>query len=369
MIAKKILRRRTIWRWGLPAAVIAVVAILGSGVLSAGASPNLPTLTAAQLLAAVEQSHVEGFSGQVVEDASLGLPELPSLGNESSSTSLISLLSGSHTARVWYAGPEKQRFALLGTLGETDIFHNGTDLWQWDSDSLTAVHTTLPAAAATTVPTPIHSSTLTPQQLAQRALDAIDPSTVVTPGPTRQIAGRASYVLVLSPRDASSRIGSVRIGIDAQYKMPLSVQVFPRGDTVNAAIDVAFSSIDFAVPADSQFAFTPPKSAHVKQQAWSDVTDGSDGSHGPAPLAGQVESAANSSMRVLGSGWTSVVRLPGSADSQAQVLAGALTPVSGSWGTGRLFSSKLVSALIVDGGPIFVGAVDPAVLYTAAAQK
>ena len=44
------------------------------------------------------------------------------------------MLSGSHTARVWYAGPTKQRFALLGTLGETDVFHDGTDLWQWDSD-------------------------------------------------------------------------------------------------------------------------------------------------------------------------------------------------------------------------------------------
>ena len=137
MNAKKILRRRTVWRWGVPVAAVAVVAVLGSGVLSAGASPNLPDLTAAQLLAAVEQAHVDGFSGQVVENASLGpAASCPSLGGDSSSdTSLLSLLSGSHTARVWYAGPTKQRFALLGTLGETDVFHDGTDLWQWDSDT------------------------------------------------------------------------------------------------------------------------------------------------------------------------------------------------------------------------------------------
>ena len=50
-------------------------------------------------------------------------------------------------------------------------------------------------------------------------------------------------------------------------------------------------------------------------------------------------------------------------------LAGALTPVSGSWGSGQLFISKLVTALFVDNGPVFVGAVDPSVLYAAAGQQ
>jgi outer membrane lipoprotein-sorting protein len=370
MNAKKVLPRRKVWRWGLPIAAIAVVAVLGSGVLSAGASPNLPNLTAAQLLADVEQAHIAGFSGQLVENASLGLPELPSLGGDSANTSLTSLLSGSHTARVWYAGPDKQRFALLGTLGETDIFHDGTNLWQWDSDDLTAVHTTLPASSAANVPTPVRSSTLTPQQLAEQAMAAIDPSTLVTTDENRRIAGRAAYDLVLTPRDATSRIGSVRIGIDAQYKLPLSVQVFPRDDKTNAAIDVSFSSIDFSVPANSEFSFTPPKSAKVTEQTWSDITDGKpSGQSGGSTVAGKVESAANSSMRVLGTGWTSVIRLPGSASGEVAPFAGALTPVSGSWGTGHLFTSKLISALIVDDGRVFVGAVDPSVLYTAAAAK
>lgn len=370
MNARKVLPRR-VWRWGVPLTAVAAVAVLGSGVLSAGASPNLPDLSAAQLLAAVEQSHVAGFSGQIVENASLGLPQLPDLsGSDSSSTSLLSLLSGSHTARVWYAGPEKQRFALLGTLGETDVFHNGTDLWQWDSDTLSAVHTILPTASASQVPTPLQSSTMTPDQLAQRAIAAIDPSTIVTTDEARRIAGRAAYDLVLSPRDASSRIGEVRIGIDAQYKLPLSVQVYSRSDKTNAAIDVSFSSVSFAVPSDSEFTFAPPSSAKVTQQKWSDISAGtSSGAPLGGGVAGKVESAANSSMRVLGSGWTSVIQLPGTAGSQTQQLVGALTLVSGTWGSGRLFSSTLVSALLVDDGRIFIGAVDPDVLYTAAAAK
>ncbi len=373
--AMDVLPRRRVWRWAIPLTAVAAVAVLGSGVLTAGATPNLPDLTAGQLLAAVEQSDIAGFSGQVVENASLGLPQLPDLGGgDSSSTSLISLLSGSHTARVWYAGPQKQRFALLGTLGETDVFHNGTDLWQWDSDTLSAVHTTLPADAADQIPTPLQSATMTPDQLAQRAIALIDPSTIVTTDQARHIAGRSAYDLVLSPRDPSSRIGSVRIGVDAKYKLPLSVQVYSRADKTNAAIDVSFSSVDFAVPADSQFAFAPPKSAKVSQQSWTDITDGTAGAGasdngGNTGVAGRVASAANSTMRVLGTGWTSVVRLPGSASDQAAQLVGALTPVSGSWGSGRLFASTLVSALLVDDGRIFVGAVDPNVLYAAAAQK
>jgi outer membrane lipoprotein-sorting protein len=368
--ARKILRRRTVWRWAVPAAAIAVVAVLGSGVLSANASPSLPNLSAAQLLAAVEQAHVDGFSGQLVADADLGLPELPSLGGSSSNdSSLYSMLSGSHTARVWYAGPTKQRFALLGTLGETDVFHDGTDLWQWDSDDLTAVHTTLPTASADQVPTPVQSSTLTPDQLAQRAIAAIDPSTVVTVDDTRRIAGRPAYDLVLSPRDATSRISSIHIGLDSQYKVPLSVQVYPRGDTGHAAIDVSFTSINFSVPANSEFAFHPPSSAKVTQQSWADISDGEAAGHsgdagGPA---GKIGAAASSSTRVLGAGWTSVIRLP--ASDAPGGLAGALTPVTGSWGTGGLFSSKLVSALFVDNGPVFIGAVDPSVLYAAAGQK
>jgi outer membrane lipoprotein-sorting protein len=383
-------RRRTL-RWVVPVAVVAGIALIGSGVFAAGASPELPPLTAAQLLASVEQSHVAGFSGQVVENASLGLPQLPSLGNGPSSTSLIELLSGSHTSRVWYAGPTKQRFALLGTLGETDVFHDGTQLWQWDSDTQTAIHTTLPAADAKSVPVP--ATTLTPQQLAQRALAAVDPSTIVTTDQPRRVAGRDAYELVLSPRDTTSRIGSVRIAIDAAYKLPLSVQVFARGAS-SPSIDISFTSIDFAVPSNSEFSFTPPKSATVRQEGIAGMLDGQgsiDARHlrrgersapgtstatpaTPAtPVApGAVGADGAGEPHVLGHGWTSVVELSGSVpggsnDPQTQALVSALTPVSGSWGSGKLFSSKLVTALFTNDGRIFVGAVDPAVLYADAA--
>ena len=53
-------------------------------------------------------------------------------------------------------------------------------------------------------------------------------------------------------------------------------------------------------------------------------------------------------------------------DSQAVIrgLIGAAKPVSGSWGTGTLLQTSLVSMLMT-GGEVYIGAVQPSVLYAA----
>ena len=48
-------------------------------------------------------------------------------------------------------------------------------------------------------------------------------------------------------------------------------------------------------------------------------------------------------------------------------LLASATPVHGAWGTGRLLRTSLVSVLMTDQGSTFVGAVEPSVLYAAAA--
>ena len=88
-----------------------------------------------------------GVSGTVVESADLGLPSLPQLGPADADSGLLGLVTGTHTLRVWYGGPTKQRVALLNSLGESDIIRNGADLWTWDSSDNSATHRTLPADA------------------------------------------------------------------------------------------------------------------------------------------------------------------------------------------------------------------------------
>jgi hypothetical protein len=50
-----------------------------------------------------------------------------------------------------------------------------------------------------------------------------------------------------------------------------------------------------------------------------------------------------------------------------RTLLASATPVHGTWGSGRLLRTGLVSVLITDQGPTFIGAVQPSVLYAAAA--
>ena len=63
----------------------------------------------------------------------------------------------------------------------------------------------------------------TPQQAADAALAAIDPTTNVTSDDTTTVAGRAAYELVLTPKDDRSLVGEVRIAIDGEQHIPLRV--------------------------------------------------------------------------------------------------------------------------------------------------
>lgn len=346
-------------RWLAPLAVVAGIGAVGAGVLTGRATPApLPPTSAAALLADVQKSQVSGFSGTVVAQMNLGLPDIPALSTSQTDVSLGGLLTGTHTARVWYGGPDQQRVALLGPTSETDVFHSGRDVWQWDSDTHTAVHSVLPSDTTTppggwmTPASPTGTTSLSPQQWAQQLLAAMDPTTVVTTGPNRVIADRSAYEMVLTPRTSETKIGSVRIALDGQTKLPLAVQVYARGSG-SAAVDVAFSTISFGAQSDGAFQFAPPPGATVR-------TD----------VLGTHPDSSNTAPTASGSGWTTIVHYRASAQQIRDLGKGtlqALTSVSGSWGRGRLLDSSLLSVLITDDGRVFAGAVSPTALYAAAA--
>jgi hypothetical protein len=91
----------------------------------------------------------------------------------------------------------------------------------------------------------------------------------------------------------------------------------------------------------------------------------------------------NAAPTVVGHGWTAVLSLPGAdltsaAPKAAQehhgdatpslmaTLSKAMTPVSGSWGSGQMLRTKLVTVLLTSDGRLLVGAVTPATLEQAA---
>ena len=122
MVAIPKLSRRA--RWAVPAGALIITGgvLAGSLISVAQAAPGLAPRTPAQLLAQVADSTTPPLTGTVVETASLGLPSLP---GTASPTSIASLLTGSHTVSVWYAGPRHFRLAVPQQLSETDVIADG----------------------------------------------------------------------------------------------------------------------------------------------------------------------------------------------------------------------------------------------------
>ena len=68
-----------------------------------------------------------------------------------------------------------------------------------------------------------------PLTLARRALAAASPTTSVGMGTAVRVAGRAAYVLVLTPKDATTLVGRVEVAVDATTHVPLATAVFAKG--------------------------------------------------------------------------------------------------------------------------------------------
>ena len=370
------LRRRAAWAAPVvTAAVIGGVALLPS-TASASAHPTLPSRTAAQLLADVQTAQVSALSGTIVETARLGLPSLPGADN-TAALSAQTLVSGTHTARVWLDGPEHQRLALLGQLSESDVVHNGADLWTYASSSQKVQHTVLPVhgvekagadkAGAGKAPSPTDVGSATPQGAAEQALRAVDPTTTVTVERTERVAGRAAYTLVLAPRDSRSTVRRVAIAIDAVKKVPLRVQIFGAG--AKPAFETAYTDVSFARPAASVFTFRAPRGSTVTTKTLAAPTAAT------RDHAEATRPARSMSPTTIGTGWTTVLVLPAGTGSAALTggkdstgaLLGRLTTTLPSGD--RLLQSALVNALMTRDGRVLVGAVSPAVLQAAAGQR
>jgi hypothetical protein len=270
----------------------------------------------------------------------------------------------------------------VGDLAESDLVRHGSDLWVWQSSANTVDHVTLPAHGSATPSrtAPSAMPSLTPDTVAAKVLAAVDPTTTVTVDRTAYVAGRPVYELVLVPKQTGSLVASVRVAIDSETSMPLGIWVYAAGQDA-PAFESSFTSITFGTPDSSVFAFTPPAGATVTQHAQPTA---------PAPrttsgYGGAVAKQTTSTQEptVIGHGWTTVVEasglpslvegLPqgsgssnGSSTAALNLLLKASTPVSGSYGSGRIIETSLLTVLLLDNGTVFAGAVTPAVLEQAA---
>ncbi|MEV5159322.1 DUF2092 domain-containing protein [Streptomyces sp. NPDC053728] len=387
--------RRKAARYIVPFAVAGVAAATIGLVpaLADSGDPELPDITAQELVEKIAASDEEQLSGTVKVSTDLGIPSFGGLagsfapgGGAGSGESgaapeakLMELASGTHTLRVAADGPDRQRLSILGEGSEYSLVHNGDDVWGYDSESNEVYHARSDGRAGGKAgkheaPEGVPA---TPRQLAEEALAAADDTTSVTVDGTAQVAGRDAYKLLIKPKQSGSTIGSVTVAVDASTGLPLKFTLAPSGGG-KAAVDAGFTEVDFAKPAASSFTFTPPKGAKVTEADEMRAEAEKKGAQGKARKdLGALEGFQG--LNVIGEGWNAVaeIEIPGGAGmpaqgsgdmpAQAQQFLDALgDKVTGDFGSGTVFKTRLVNALMTDDGKVYVGAVTEDALVKAA---
>lgn len=382
-------------RW-MPA--VAVPAVIAAGVLAgsvpASARDPLPGKTPAQVLAMIGQHTTKALSGTVEQTSELGLPDVPQVGPSSgpAAGSLAELLTGPHSARVYVDGPAKVRIQVMDRMAERDAVRQGNEVWLYNSKDNTAAHLTLPGTASGKEDrgSRMPGSVATPEELAARMLEKVDASTDVAVRGDVEVAGRAAYNLVLTPRSQGTLVESVAVAVDGENGLPLSVEVRARGQQ-EPAFRTAFSSLKLEAPDAAIFNFTPPPGASVKELALPSSgyakrdlgQQGRETSGLGKDELGKLENdrkapaAAGGAPSVTGTGWETVVGFPARANSAAAgapsvdtllndpLLRQATVAVPG----GRAISTSLLNVLLTDDGRMFVGSVPLERLQAAAAAR
>ena len=115
-------------------------------------------------------------------------------------------------------------------------------------------------------------------------LAKIDSSTEVTVGADIQVAGRAAYNLVLTPKSEATLVSSVAVAVDGQTGLPLGVQVRARGQA-DPVFGVAYTSLTLGAPDASLFNFSSAPGCHRQGSPGPGDKQGTDADARQAPPA------------------------------------------------------------------------------------
>ena len=334
-------------RRGRIAAAVGTAGAVGLGLLvitgGANAQPELPPVTPEDLVSSVLAAPDPGpFDGTVELDNNLGLPALPGAPQAANGTS---------TARIWSGGDHKGRVQLPTESGERTLVSDGTTHWAWNSEDRSVVRGPVENRDA---------SPTDPTTTATTAIEKLRATSTVAVDGTASVAGRDAYELVLTPAPTErTLLREVRVAVDAEKRMPLQLTVLAAGST-EPALQVGFTELNFGPQDPARFTFTPPPGATV--------TDA------PARDAQQASPDATT----VGDGWDTVKIMRRPADTTPETaapgepaapdLSSIGNPVSGAWGSGRLITTAVGSAIITDDGRVAAGAVPEQVLTDALAQ-
>ncbi|MFD7292672.1 outer membrane lipoprotein carrier protein LolA [Streptomyces sp. NPDC059897] len=396
-------RRRKAVRYAVPVAVVGVAAATIGLVpaLASSGDPDLPDITARQLIEKIAKSDTQQLSGTVKISTDLGLPSVGGAGGgglmgggeqeggKSSAdpqSKLTELATGSHTLRVAADGPDRQKLSVLDDASEYSVIHNGDDLWAYDSKSDEAYHAQSEKGSGDDAKKAPKGVPATPKELTDEILKAGGDTTSFSVDGTSQVAGRDAYRLQIKPKQAGSTVGAITVSVDAKTGTPLKFSLTPAGGGA-AVVDAGFTKVDFAKPAASTFDFKPSKGTKVTEADDLKKAQRHEGAAKHENLkpedlkADDLKAGGLDDLNVIGKGWTSVaeLKLPKEAAGLAAGKGSAEMPpdaqkflsslgdrVKGEFGSGTVYSTRLVNVLVTEDGKAYAGAVTKDALVKAA---
>jgi outer membrane lipoprotein-sorting protein len=335
---------------------IAGLALLATPAGAGEQPPELPAISAEELVASVLDIEVPAMSGAVEVDENLGLP--------------IAVLPAGG-ARVYSDGTGKARIQMAGHMSETTIVEDGGTLWIWDSKDRSVrkiSHGDVHEHAQEQLP----QQWADPSVAAQQLVAALRKDSTVTVDGTARVAERPVYQLVLTPKPTEKTlVREVRVAVDSESRVPLRFEVLANGQA-DPALRIGFTEFTPGPQDASLFQFTPPEGAEITESRPGDMVD----PKATRDLFSQLDP------QVVGEGWDTVLvgKIPGDLLTRAQedtgrgdmdvtgMLSQFAKPVSGPFGTGWVASTKVASLLFTMDGRVAIGAVPEQVLIDAIGQ-
>jgi len=325
---------------------IAAVVFATGGVVVAQRAPtsppHLPRVSAAALIASALRALAVGrpVSGSLSAAIDIGIPDVIDVGSLGPSGGALSLLTGTHTMKVWRSA-DGLRISVIEPTGERALFVSRGHAWAWDFDSLTAYDLgTIPPLSAFLFGA-LGGGGPGTENILRRGLASASDTTHVAVQGTTSVADRSAYRLVVTPSQPGTLVGAVEIDVDAATRLPLAFAVYPRG-AKDAAFSLRFTSVRFNPIDPSTFDFTPPPGIRVRH-----VGSGGSGIGGLLKGVGGV--------RTFGRAWRTVFALrvpPVARSALGGVLAGSFLRFAGSLFSVRAVNDRGQSWLLLGAVPM-----------------
>jgi len=246
---------------GLVAAVALVAGVVA--VAGAGSSTSLPAVSASELMAGMGQSQgqVQAVSGEVSWKNDL-------FGDLGSATDMAQLpaqspLTSSGSGRIWVSDAGV-RVESQGAGGDqvAGVSKATRTAWTYDSATNTVRRLVMAGDAPANEPIPSPSASMMTPAAIGAYLQQLAPYATVDVAGQGTVAGRAVYLLRMTPVADDTALGAVQASIDGKTMMPLRLEVFAKSGGA-AVLQFGFDSVSYGPIDAALYDFTLPAGAKV----------------------------------------------------------------------------------------------------------